>query len=98
MVTGVGTGTASAVTGNVTEVPSEGNVTLAGSCTAEGVSVDSATVMPPRKAGLFRTIVPVSVSPLDHVCIFDTSGIRRPWMDGVGDGVTVVVTLREAPL
>src|SRR5581483_8875454 len=67
IVTGVGTATASAVTGNVTVVPSDGNATLAGSCTAEGVSVDNATVIPPRKAGLFRTMVPVSVSPLDQV-------------------------------
>jgi hypothetical protein len=98
MVTAVGAATASAVTGNVAVVPSEGIATLAGIWTAEGVSVASATVIPPRNAGLLNTMVPVSVSPLDHVCVFETRGILRLWMAGEGEAVTVLVMLVKAPL
>src|SRR5581483_10328203 len=64
IVTVVGADTGSAVTGKVAVVPSDAKATLAGSCSAEGVSLDNATVIPSRNAGLIRTMVPVSVSPL----------------------------------
>ena len=97
MVTWVGPATGPAATLKVAEVAPVGTKTLDGTWAAAGVSLVSATVIPPRNAGPLRVRVPVKVCPLENVWVLGRV-ITKDLMVGEGDAVTDNAPVLENPL